>query len=296
MAQRLSVLITYHNERVMLQQCLRSLADQSVWPDEVIVYDDFSKHAAEDYLLPGFPAKVIRGLTNKGPSAGRNRLLEASSSEYIHFHDADDLFRPNWCESVRNRISAGNVDVVLNDISLCSHGTVIQERFYNFGARPEFSDFLRLAIRQTLVPSTGTYRRSAVYQAGRYDARRLYSEDYDFHLRLALSGVRCAFIQEPLILQRLHGDNRSWEKTRYWAAGVDILSRMLHRIPCRYHPFVSEAALVFASDLERVGRKRDAQAAFELSKRAGMQVTGCAPHAGAEETAKGGVVLLEETA
>jgi hypothetical protein len=153
---------------------------------------------------------------------------------------------------------------------LCNHGTVIQERFYNFGVRPELSDFLRLAIRLTLVPSTGTYRRSSVYRAGRYDARRLYSEDYDFHLRLALSGVRCAFIREPLILQRLHGENRSRNKTRYWAAGVDVLNHMMPRIPTEYHADVFDAALDFASGLERVGRKTQARAAFELAKRASI--------------------------
>jgi glycosyltransferase involved in cell wall biosynthesis len=266
--ERLAVLITYHNERVMLRECLQSLANQSVALDEVTIYDDCSQYPAEDYLFPGLPVRVIRGVTNNGPSVGRNRLLDACSSEYVHFHDADDLFHSYWCESVRNCISTGNADVILSDVSLCRDGRVIHEHFYGFEAQDAI-DFLRLAIRLTLVPSTGTYRRDSVYKAGRYDGRRLYSEDYDFHLRLALSGVRYAVIQEPLILQRVHGANRSLDKVRYWAAGVEILSRMLCQIPAQYHPDVAEAAAVFGSDLYRLGRRREAQAAFELSIRAG---------------------------
>src|SRR6185437_5396564 len=106
-----------------------------------------------------------------------------------HFHDADDLFLDNWCETVRRRISTDSIDVALNDVALCLDGEV-HNSYYRLGSHPETSDFLRLAIRQTLVPSTGTYRKEAVCRAGRYDGRRLYSEDYDFHLRLALSGVR----------------------------------------------------------------------------------------------------------
>jgi glycosyltransferase involved in cell wall biosynthesis len=265
---RLGVLITYHNERVMLQECLHSLANQSAQPDEVMIYDDCSQYPAENYLFPGLPVKIIRGRTNDGPSAGRNRLLDACSAEYVHFHDADDLFRSHWGESVRSCMSTGNADVILSDVSLCRDGRVIHEHFYGFGAQ-DAVDFLRLAIRLTLVPSTGTYRRDAVYKAGRYDGRRLYGEDYDFHLRLALSEVRYMVIQEPLILQRIHGANRSLNKVRYWSAGVEILSRMLSKIPAQYHLDVAEAAAVFGSDLYRFGRRREAQAAFELSMRAG---------------------------
>src|SRR5438552_8252612 len=96
--QRVAVLITYYNERFMLRDCLQSLYRQSAPVDEVLIYDDCSLYPAEDYLVLGRAVRVIRATQNKGPSMGRNRLLAECSSEYVHFHDADDLFRPNWCE------------------------------------------------------------------------------------------------------------------------------------------------------------------------------------------------------
>jgi glycosyltransferase involved in cell wall biosynthesis len=76
----------------MLQECLQSLDSQSVAVDEVLIYDDCSLYPAEHYLGPG-PVRVIRAAQNKGPSVGRNCLLDECSSEYVHFHDADDLFQ-----------------------------------------------------------------------------------------------------------------------------------------------------------------------------------------------------------
>jgi glycosyltransferase involved in cell wall biosynthesis len=267
--QRVAVLITYYNERFMLRGCLQSLYSQNVPVDEVLIYDDCSLYPAVDYLVAGRPVRVIRATQNKGPSTGRNRLLEECSSEYVHFHDADDLFRPNWCESVRSCVSVHNPDVILSDVSLCQDGIVSSERFYEFATCPDVRDLLRLAIRLTLVPSSGTYRRDAVYRAGRYDGRRLYGEDYAFHLRLALSGARHSIIREPLVLQCVHGTNRSLERIKYWAAGVDILTRMLPVIPTEYHPDVAHAAEVFGSALYRLGHGREARRAYGLYKQAG---------------------------
>src|ERR1043165_9541693 len=94
----ISVLITYYNERQLLTECLESLEAQTDRPDEILIYDDCSTYPAKDYLLPGLPARVIRGEENHGPSHGRNVLLEAARSECVHFHDSDDLFAPAWCE------------------------------------------------------------------------------------------------------------------------------------------------------------------------------------------------------
>jgi GT2 family glycosyltransferase len=268
-ALKIAVLITYHDERAMLRECLQSLAEQSVQPDEILIYDDCSQFLASDYLVADLPVKIIRGTTNVGPSAGRNRLLDECSSDYIHFHDADDLFRANWCESVRSQIVAASPDLVLNDISLFQEGKIVRERFYGFGGDADASDLLRLAIRVTLVPSTATYRAQKVRRVGGYRPAIRYSEDYDFHLRLALSGVNYAVIPEPLILQRAHQTNRSLNQAPFLMGAIRILDHLMPEIPAEYHAEVAEVSANFGSDLYRKGKRRDAREAFDLSVRAG---------------------------
>jgi glycosyltransferase involved in cell wall biosynthesis len=265
---KLAVLITYHNEREMLRECLRSIADQTVAPDEVWIYDDCSEYPASDFLIPDLAVNVITGVTNQGPSVGRNRLLDECHSEYIHFHDADDMFCPEWCSKVRERIAASRPDLVLNDLSLVQDGKVIRERFYGLDGETA-SDFLRLAIRLTLVPSTATYRSERIRRIGAYNPRMWHSEDYDLHLRLALSGVKASAIPESLIRQRVHATNLSHDKGKCWIAGVESLGRLLPQIPAEYHAQCAEVMATFGSDLYRLGYLPEARKAFEFSARTG---------------------------
>src|SRR6185437_15089588 len=101
MKRTLSVLITYYNERELLRECLQSLVAQEFPPDEVLIYDDASRHPAADYLIPGLPVRVLRGDVNVGPSRARNELWQAARGEYVHFHDSDDWFDETWSSRLR---------------------------------------------------------------------------------------------------------------------------------------------------------------------------------------------------
>src|SRR5437867_4136279 len=95
-ARTLGVLITYYGERDLLRECVESLLVSGEAPDEILVYDDASEWPARDYIPKGASVKVIRGAVNRGPAHGRNVLLRTSRSDYVHFHDADDLFHHDW--------------------------------------------------------------------------------------------------------------------------------------------------------------------------------------------------------
>src|SRR5262245_29459086 len=97
----IAVLITYHGEKGLLHECLKSLTNQGAAPDEILVYDDASGAPAQNFLPDGLAVTVLRGDENRGPAYGRNRLLGACKSAYVHFHDADDLFNPQWSVRVR---------------------------------------------------------------------------------------------------------------------------------------------------------------------------------------------------
>src|SRR5438067_376518 len=100
----LAVLITYHNEQNLLTECLQSIANQTVKPSEILVYDDASTERASEFIPTGLPVKITRVEVTTGPSVGRNELLSCSQSDYIHFHDADDLFQPEWCQLVKEKL------------------------------------------------------------------------------------------------------------------------------------------------------------------------------------------------
>ena len=57
--------------------------------------------------------QVVRSEACVGPSAGKNRLAEATSCEWVHFHDADDALAPEFVSRARQRMVEPDVEVVL---------------------------------------------------------------------------------------------------------------------------------------------------------------------------------------
>ena len=90
---------------------MRSLLNQTVPANEIIVVDDGSQDGTSDTVLEMLKfgevekLKISKGRpwpefkvicqTNAGPAAARNRGLAEATGEFIHFFDSDDIAAPN---------------------------------------------------------------------------------------------------------------------------------------------------------------------------------------------------------
>src|ERR1044071_905867 len=187
---RLSVLITYHNERQLLTNCLESLQKNARLPDQLLIYDDASTDPPEPYIPANVPARVIRGKVNCGPATARNRLLDAADGEYVHFHDSDDTFRPSWYEEVTSCLSSSGADAVFTEVASRQDGVLLSESVLGLAALEEHPDLIRFCIRGAMLVPSGTYRKQKVVDIGGYSKEFWQSEDYEFHIRLAASNLR----------------------------------------------------------------------------------------------------------
>lgn len=267
----LAVLITYFNEGGLLTECLASLLHQKEAPEEVWVYDDSPDFSASAYVPAGTPVHVVRGSGDKGPSRGRNELLKQSRSDYVHFHDADDLFLPRWAERVRRAISDSGADVILTDVTACRNGQVVHERFIELD-REENKDFVSLAFRGSVMPCGSIFRREAVLAVGGYREHLTKSEDYDFHVRLAVSGARLHRLCEPLVIFRLRADSLTHrDRTEHigWTHRLEILRSLSKELPARYHSLLGDEAMRNGSRLFRLGARGPAHASFQLAQQLG---------------------------
>ncbi len=269
MRATLGVLITYHDERALLGECLESLRAQVGSPDEVLIYDDASEASAEDYVPRGFPAKVVRGAENRGPSYGRNVLLGMSQSEYVHFHDADDLFHPGWCQRVRRVVEETGSDAVFTEISSYVGESLLSERVLGLDGLAAGEDLVRFCIRGSMLVPAGTYRRRAVLAIGGYREALWQSEDFDFHVRLAASGIGHAVINDPLVRIRVRPAGRSHNRVEVWSSAVGAIRRLSAELPTQYRPDLADAAARVGSVLFRLGGHIKAREAFRLAAEIG---------------------------
>jgi hypothetical protein len=263
------VLITYYGERDLLRECLESLALQTRAPDEILIYDDASDAPAEQYVPAGLAVRILRADVNRGPAFGRNQLLEASSSAYVHFHDADDLFFPDWCARVHEALEATALDVVFTEIEAISEQGVRSTRVLALDALASDADLLRFCIQGVMLVPSGTYRRDLVRSIGGYRTSLWQAEDFDFHVRLAATTPRYALITDPLVTIRVRSAGRSADQVQTWSSYIQAVAELSATLPDSYRTDLADAAARAGSTLFKLGAREEASVAFRLAARLG---------------------------
>ncbi|MCX7140576.1 MAG: glycosyltransferase family 2 protein [Proteobacteria bacterium] len=265
----LCVGFTYFNEQAMLTQAIVSLACQGTSDLEILVYDDASSYSAQNYLPENIPVRVIRGEHNLGPSCGRNILLRESRAQYIHFHDSDDLFLPEWQAEVRRVLDQHQPDAVFTELISTQDGVAHSSRVMGLSELAEHGDLTRFCIEGVMLTIAGTYRRAFVLDLGGYDESVHQSEDYDFHIRLSLAAPQYELLTRPLAELRLRPDSRSTRRIEVYRDSVRVLERLAKSLTPSYRSYIGDALLRFSRNLYQLGDIDGARAGFALAVRLG---------------------------
>ena len=186
----LALLIPAYNASAYLPRLLDSAARQTRPFDEIWVYDDCSTDDTAD-VAKKLGANVVRGGVNRGCSHGKSVLIECTSCDWVHFHDADDLLMPNFVERAHQWMIEKNADVVCFGC---------EERWEDSGelisvSLPDDKKLLEDSIGYTIGYKinaiSGIYRRSSFLSAGGFDLdpEVLFNEDQACHAKLARAGL-----------------------------------------------------------------------------------------------------------
>jgi glycosyltransferase involved in cell wall biosynthesis len=261
---RLSVLITYHNERAWLTHCLRSLLDQPGKPDEVIVCDDASSAPPAQFIPSSSSIRVIRNETNLGPAKSRNRLMREATGDYIHFHDSDDWFEPAWCEAIREAIDA-SPDVVVTDVAHSDKSGVIARKTLGLSSLGEDTVVASAVSNAFLIPCL-TYRRDLALELGGFNEALWQSEDYEFHVRLLTRASSITIIADDLVHVRHHEANRSKDRVDVWRSALTAIETLEPGLPPQYRSALALKAFFAASVLLQERDTVSAKRAFRLAR------------------------------
>lgn len=268
-APRIGVLITYHNEGPLLTRCLESLAAQTHPVDEILVYDDASEILPAEFVPPGLPVRLIRGDRNIGPGQGRNRLFEASTADLVHCHDADDAFAPEWSRRVRDVFADSEVDVLFSECAFVYADGRRVDDVVGIRRLVDGQDLVEFCIRGAMLTPTGTYRRAVVERVAGYRAGLWQSEDWDFHIRLALTRPRARYTCDPLVISHRRADSRSEHGREVSESTLQAIGLLADELPREYGAALADVAVQHASRLFRLGARRSAATGFGLARRLG---------------------------
>jgi glycosyltransferase involved in cell wall biosynthesis len=269
----LAVLITYHGEQDLLGECLRSLDTDGVVPDEVLIFDDASEVPLEVAGTYRYPVRTVRSERNHGLSAARNALVELTSCEHIHFHDADDLFAAGWTRRMREVLErADPFDVIYCEVStVAADGVTLKtERAQKLSSLRDGGDLVEFAIRGGMLVPAAVYRRAAFVAAGGFDPRVRIGEDFEFNVRFALTRPRFIVLDEPLVLYRLRPGSLSSDLDALLVSFVDGVESLTGRVSEeRYRRLLSDKVAIMGTWLFQRGDARGADRAFRAAARLG---------------------------
>jgi glycosyltransferase involved in cell wall biosynthesis len=194
---KVALCVPAYNAARTLPRLLESARGQTAPVDEIWVYDDASRDDTAA-VARAFGAQVVGGTTNVGCSAGKNALLAQVSSDWVHFHDADDFVHPEFVARVKARAAQDAFDVLLMDYEQVDEATGTQMSRSRFAESDLLADPLGYLLRHT-VNNGGAYRVDLLRRVGGFDVDPAirFNEDRMFHLRLVEAGARVA--HEPYL-------------------------------------------------------------------------------------------------
>lgn len=197
------------NAAAVIGDCLRSVAEQSL-PAEHIVVDGYSSDATA--ALVAVRGGRVRFLQAKpeGIYAAVNTGIGAASGEIVGILHADDFYpSPGVLERVVGAFADPTVGACFGDLCYVDAGEPARVvRYWRAG------DFRAARLRHGWMPPHPTFfaRRRLYAELGLYREDLGTAADYELMLRFLLRhGVRAAYIPEVLVHMRAGGaSNASW--------------------------------------------------------------------------------------
>jgi GT2 family glycosyltransferase len=246
-----TVVIPNWNGRRWLSGCLRSILQQDLAPDEVIVVDNGSEDGSLELLRSEYPwVRVIPLEGNTGFAHAANRGIEAAGGELVALVNTDVVLAPDWLGRMRQAILSDPrlASVACKMLDLHDHEQVYDagDVLRRDGACEQRGRFARDngsfdAAGEIFGACAGAalYRRDAVTAIGGFDERYFaYLEDVDLALRLRLAGWRCRY--EPVVAFHAGGgSSHQLSRGHLYLVQRNTLLLVARYFPLRWLPMVA---------------------------------------------------------
>lgn len=205
----ISIILCHYNRPEFLRQAVDSLLQQDYENFEVVLADDGSTDVHALRLLkelePVFGARgwrILR-LTNGYAGAARNRAAKAAKGDWLLFFDDDNIMKPGMlkkCAKAASCRKTGYIPIMFQ-VFEGNHAPSVQNQAEIF--LPTGDAIAYGVLVNTLGDTTALIHRDTFTGIGGFtEDYGLGHEDYELFLRLALMGVPCAIIPEPLFWYR----------------------------------------------------------------------------------------------
>lgn len=217
-----SVVIPMYNVEAYIEDCIRSVTEQTCRELEVICIDDASTdetlRRAEELAAQDERIRIFRNPKNSGPSYTRNRGLELARGKYVYFLDSDDMITPNAMEELSREADKKELDVLFFDGQVIFEEEAIKEKFPGYrlehqGEYPEVMDGVQAfrsmrRNKEWIINVQGEFwRRAFLVEEGLGFEDGILHEDELFSTLAVLKVKRCSVSKKQYFIRRLRSNS-----------------------------------------------------------------------------------------
>lgn len=197
-----SVIMPTFNDRLVIEEAIESISQQTLASWELIVVDDASTDGTADFVESRFVdprIKLLRMATNSGSGACRNRAIETARGEFIAVMDADDISMPDRLQLQVDRMRAVP-DLAAVSAQVLEFGKWGGPILGSWPTNEKEISQRQLALKMPIPHPATMFRKDVLVAAGAYDIECRRAQDYS--LFLGLSQAKLATLDEPLVMYR----------------------------------------------------------------------------------------------
>jgi glycosyltransferase involved in cell wall biosynthesis len=202
---KISVITPSFNQGQFIGDTINSVLSQDIPEIEYVVMDGGSTDDTIQ-VLKSFGSRV-RWVSEKdnGQADAVNKGLNATNGEIIGWINSDDIYYPGALNEVINFFHLNpDIDVLYGK---ADHINILGIPFEEYPS--EEWNFERLLRHCFICQPALFFRRKVVQQCGPLDQKLNYCMDYEYWIRLALSGLKFQYIGKKLAGSRLYNENKT---------------------------------------------------------------------------------------
>jgi glycosyltransferase involved in cell wall biosynthesis len=195
-----SVVIPWYNDPYIFR-AIESVMVQTYPNIELIVVDDGSSECL-DVLEPFMPYITYYHKENGGTASALNLGMTEAQGQYVAWLSSDDLFLPEKVAHQVRFMEQKEAEFSYTDVHYMGENELV----YQTNAQIKFASQREMAnYAKSGCPINGCtvmMRKNFFDKTGGFAEHLRFTCDYEFWIRVLLSGTRCYFLNEPLTLYR----------------------------------------------------------------------------------------------
>ena len=178
-----SIIMCVRNVEKYIDDCIRSILDQTFNDFELLVIDDLSNDQTSQKIERFVDKRIIYCRNEKwlGIAKSRNRALNQATGKYIFFTDGDCMLSRNWIEIGLKNFKDGNC------VGVEGKTYYVSEEY-----KPTVSDGVTENKKGgKFMTCNIAYKKSVLEKIGGFDERFVYFDDRDLAMRAQKLGRIC---------------------------------------------------------------------------------------------------------